>query len=925
MCDIENCDSKGKNFTKKKKNLINIFILHLILDDIKDVMDEKLSKEKMTNSVGSALNDDTPTVDDSGVVLSDGDLIDSMISSTGFEEVEKPIPDLLIPAAAKNVLSKSDIENNNLSGVNDDLNTADNMMSSIHSTFDTDVVYRKKCKKLTKSAPKKRVSFHEDILNSTRTDNIHIEHGFITYKGKSKQNSRYSWCSEYNNEELDSYVDNSEDNAHHVYRNACSEVLDYGQTELHDDEDAKVHAKDDKSGVFEYPKFYQCQCSSSSSIDSGSSSENNSKSSDNNDNYQQQKSSSCDCIGSTENIEIGRGSFFFSEPNIRKSVWSKEKKPKSSCLKKSKVTSPPTPHPHDCEQKKIDSNVKKFNIHKISKRAIKDNAGKMIIGSLKDIFGISLPERGVPEGSEDNPEECFPRESQPPPPPQPTKRDDFSFLQKVGLFSKPDPTKMQTLSKSLDGGLTKQRKNQFVHDVDNQLRGVDDEDLFASSSTSSSRKNSLKTDDSSVEEKEADEELTISGQNTRNKFIINCESTVFEHTGTIEIPELVSSLEENQLTRKLSSIMNSISGNKNNQPNSSENDEEIRCEAEGKDDFSPISDKNSSIISELSCETISTTASTMSNKKLPKQHLSSSSPMRKKRDRMSPDLFSFNNIVPSPRKLLADNFSDILTVTKEEDDDAPIASTSSTLDNKDDIVIVDYADIKNDFENNSFSNNYYLKLPSIMTTSTSSTSSKTSLINRFLRNVTQKKILDASIKRNNFFQSKLKNEKKLFGGDLYVKAKPKDESLIQSLNWEIDMEIEMGMELDVDEANVKDNRLSVCSAGSFDFDANDGIGELRTDLFDVRELKIFRDHNEILMKAFKLFTGYSNDGNISAVLVFLTDKTIYVVGLVRNKLANKFVLPYAELDVILMGPMGNTVLLSNGARGKNFILSFQLE
>lgn len=40
----------------------------------------------------------------------------------------------------------------------------------------------------------------------------------------------------------------------------------------------------------------------------------------------------------------------------------------------------------------------------------------------------------------------------------------------------------------------------------------------------------------------------------------------------------------------------------------------------------------------------------------------------------------------------------------------------------------------------------------------------------------------------------------------------------------------------------------------------------------------------------------------------------------RNKLSNKFVLPYAELDVILMGPMGNTVLLSNGARDMQQVL-----
>jgi hypothetical protein len=182
--------------------------------------------------------------------------------------------------------------------------------------------------------------------------------------------------------------------------------------------------------------------------------------------------------------------------------------------------------------------------------------------------------------------------------------------------------------------------------------------------------------------------------------------------------------------------------------------------------------------------------------------------------------------------------------------------------------------------------------------------------------------LEASIKRNGFFQAKLKNEKKLFGGNLYVKGvKPKDDATIKNLNAEIDMEIEMGCNsLDFEDENVKENRLSVCSSGSESFEADTGIGELRTDLFDARGLQLFRDPTEILMKAFKLYTGYSNEGNICAVLVFLTDKTIYVVELVCNKLSNKFVLPYAELDVILMGPMGNTVLLSNGARDMQQVL-----
>lgn len=948
------------SFLQKRKFLFKFFKHFLHFVDIKSSSDADESKLKMTSSAGSILNDDTPT-QDSGVQLLDSetDLNDSMISSTGLEfencssdgaKAIDSIPDLLIPITTRNSLSKSDIENTDGNekihpDVTSSAHEAD-MMSSIHSTFDTEnteIVYRRKIKKQSKSAPKKRVSFHEDILKSTRTDNIHIEHGFITYKGKcQKPSARYSWSSDYNNEELDVY-DDRERPSHHVYRNACSEVLDYGKTDIIDD-DEKMIAKVDKSGVFEYPplnaeRFYRCSCSSSSSIESGSSGDNNSNNSSNDSktddkrSYKQSKSSSCDCIGNNaSNIEIGKGTCFFSEPNIGRSVWSKEKKPKNSCLKKGKQT-------NVVQEKKIDANVKKFNIHQISTNVIKDN-GKMIIGSLKDIFGISLPERGVPEGSEDNPEECIPPETI-----HERVEEDFSFLHKVGIF-KPNPSKVQKLSKSLDGGLGKQQKT-FVHNVDEQLRRAHEEDFFAPSS-SNSRKSSLKTE-SSVEEKEADEDLTISCGNARNKYIINCESTVYEHTGTIENISVHDSIaasppfSNNPFKKKLSNLFSSIAGSNQKSDVASDCETiEPRSEAEGEDEFekcrklmessilSTSSDRNSSIISDISSNTNTTTSTNnhnydikVSNVEVAQKSKHLSSPMRKKRERfnqparMSPDLFnrdfSFGSTSQSSRNvsnLLSEDFEDILTVTTEPTD---------KLDDND-IVIVDYSDVKNDMENNPSGNSYYLKLPSIMTSSTTSTSSKTSLINRFLRNVTQKKILEASIKRNNFFQAKLRNEKKLFGGNLYVKGvKPKDDLLIKNLNAEIDMEIEMGCNsLDFEEEYVNEKRLSVDSSDSLSFDA--GIGELRTDMFDAKGLQLFRDPSEILMRAFKLYAGYSNEGHICAVLVFLTDKTIYVVELMRNKLSNKFVLPYAELDVILMGPMGNTVLLSNGARDMQQVL-----
>jgi hypothetical protein len=986
---------------------------------------------------------DSPTQDSGVQLLDSDDLNDSMISSAVLEfedttintkssssndeatnssnksvAVCEVLPDLLAPfATMKNALSRSDIENNNNSNNSNDLMTINpditssicvenvDMMSSIHSTFDTEnteIVYRRKIKKQTKSAPKKRVSFHEDILNSTRTDNIHIEHGFITYKGRhQKPSTRYSWCSEYNNEELDAR-DRDEDEAcgHHVYRNACSEVLDYGKTDIQDD-DEKETVKNDQSGVFEYPplnakRFYRCTCSSSSSIESGSSGENNSSSSDlksppsssssstsNNSstgnqhqNYKQSKSSSCDCIeSSNNNNEIGKGTFYCSEPNIGKSVWNKEKKPKSSCLKKKKTMSEKT---DIIQEPTMQSSVKKFNLHQLSSSVIKDN-GKMIIGSLKDFLGISLPERGVPEGSEEDAPEAQESSQSPR---QQQHQHDLSFLNKVGIFNRPE--NLQKLSKSLDGGFGKQNKK-FHHNVDEQLRRANDEDLYAPSNETS-RKNSLKTE-SSVEEKEADENITSSCGNNpqRNKYIINCESTVFEHTGTVEIPQQNLTRDDSQdsfasmhnpFKAKISNILNSIAGNvpannSNNNKNNNKLDNEdpfiVSTTSTTSSSYanhvdvdeynnkassnvmessiaSTLSDRNSSIMSDISSNT---TASY--DFKIQQRVINETSPKRKtSQAEMSPDLFNrdgdfiYSSNLHARKNKLLDDFDDVLTITATPSTSNAAASSSNAAlagvtDFNDDIVIVDYSDVKNDLENNP-SANYYLKLPSIMTSSTSS--SKSSLINRFLRNVTQKKILEATIKRNTFFQAKLKNETKLFGGNLYVKGvKPKNDDLIKDMNAEIDLEVEMGCnsleyedEMESYENNAsasafavvgsnnKSNRSSVISNDSNEFNSNAGIGEMRIELFSKKNLRLFRDHSEVMMKAFKLYTGYSNEGNMCAVLVFLTDKTIYVVELVRNELCNKFVLPYAELDVILMGPMGNTVLLSNTARDMQQVL-----
>lgn len=56
-------------------------------------------------------------------------------------------------------------------------------VQEIQPACDEQIVFRRQRKKKSKSdTPKKRVSFHEDILNSTKIDDIHINHGFITHE-----------------------------------------------------------------------------------------------------------------------------------------------------------------------------------------------------------------------------------------------------------------------------------------------------------------------------------------------------------------------------------------------------------------------------------------------------------------------------------------------------------------------------------------------------------------------------------------------------------------------------------------------------------------------------------------------------------------------------------------------------------------------
>lgn len=925
----------------------------------------------MTNSTGSAIDDSTPS--DSGVQLMDSmssDLNESFMSNFGLDydgnyssaiatpalsEACKQIyefngssmPDIMMAiepdttACDLGAMTRSDIDNSNVDArtliIANNNDIPDEMKTSTCSTFDTDaIVYRRKGKKTRTNSTsssggsvKKRVSFHEDILKNTRTDNIHIEHGFITFKGHPKKVPyrylRNSWCSQGQCTDYAVEVGNT------CYRNACSDVLDYGQADVFEHNDITT-AKWSDSGVFEYDKtnplaaeqrkhvpvrkaasnddrtFYQCKCSDS---DSNSDSTENGDSEDvRRSDYSRHKSRSCDCIERNDNNRLnnneaqGMADHCYysepcfetmdesdSEPSVQKSVWCKELKPKSSCLKKTRCDTAVILE-HD-----VGAKVKKFNVHQLPDV-------NNLLGSLKNMFTISIPERGVPEGCEDlhNVVECIP--------------DIDSPMKAAPERAAVVPASIEAVCTPNDSPTTSSRKaalSLFTIPFEEEMAQVAIADDTISNndctpSTAQNRPNAF-----------------------RNKFIVNCESTVFEHTGVFfenrdpseQMPDIPNS-SSNCVTpqkqtksilsfatapfkQKLSSIFSSFrdlshstlsttSTTTTPSPRSaSVQQEQLQAQlkkfqadqmsrswnssydyqSNKMSLFDADASMTSSIISNSSdkqsimssstittstasnqdrvdghsylatpkvCDTVQQMPSTSGS---PKKSRHLSSPMRRKsstntfdRAKLSPDLFCDQKTSPAnPMVLLSEEFDDLLTVTTTID--------SETTEN--DIEIIDYtaavndaktmaAQIKaHDSSKQQQQSNQFLRPPS----------TKSSLINRFLRNVTQKKINDATVKKNIIMSYKYKDAPKPFS-NLYVKPKiPINRDAMADFNAELAMEME-AHEQCVDE--VEDDSRETELMLSAREDICIGVGEISIAHFVIGQLQILRDSSEKLIK-----------------------------------------------------------------------------
>lgn len=220
----------------------------------------------------------------------------------------------------------------------------DLMQTSVIAPIDDQIVYRRqRRKKLKSDTPKKRVSFHEDILNSTKIDDIHIDRGFITrqpcvgYFEDARKHGivvgRYSWAAEGDSQY--SYHQSNE-------REVKSDLI-YGNS------------------------MYNNSNSSSSSMSLDSSDSNS--------------------------IDSPKDEY---APSVISGIQNIKKKPKSSCLKKPKHNrNVDTVVQEDCTTRR----------RKTSDSNILIDTGN-IFGSLKNIYrtlssSVPLTERGVPEGQED--------------------------------------------------------------------------------------------------------------------------------------------------------------------------------------------------------------------------------------------------------------------------------------------------------------------------------------------------------------------------------------------------------------------------------------------------------------------------------------------------------------------------------------------
>ncbi|XP_077301212.1 pleckstrin homology domain-containing protein pruning defect 1 [Arctopsyche grandis] len=864
------------------------------------------------------------------------------------------------------VMTQSDIENQNVTDIscNNEYGIVElpqspcsnkpKSMEAVKSASD-DIVFRRKCKKKTnnQSQPKKRVSFHEDILNNTKTDNIHIEHGFISYRPEISMNyfqnnyvkklngasARYSWCAVGDSPFAESQ--------HISNRNTRSDVLTYGGTD--------VTGYPDNSGIYEYDnddmryfnasknkpcesetcinkippckcskddsqksegnspvnrQLYMCSCSSSdsnlSSESETSSSQTLSLGSDTRINSSgpskkcdnTQKSYSCDCIENNMMKPLMK-TMYFSDANINnhsdkgEQLQMSEILPKQSCLKKSalkkkRYITTDVIEEHESSKNKTESD-------KIM-RSLLDS--KNLFGSLKNIykninFGLSIAERGVPEGSEDcqSVSEVLPTEP---------VDNETSFLSKsfdTGTaynFKASNPRKGDGFSRN------------YVHEVDNHLRRKGNQiDDYASQSAQTSANPQTKFNDLSKQNLSLDmnassgkpfldwksqgnlmaKEAYPNSKSLRNKYIVNCESTVYEHKGVsycYEYDTFQTTFDTSKdtftpITDTLKVDGNSSQVDNKSIPNAEESKKLTDHKSTMENSVTTERENDDCVNSSIDLTTENDTSIESGDKSKFRLSRYFADPAESGKSGVSKHL-------SSPLKQ-----RNIMRYEK-------VVKPVNSIEHKDNDQCFDNNSTQDTF-NESGDLDEILEISDGFDMNTKVFNRKTSLINRFLKNVSQKKMFYSKLKENEFFQSKIKEESLKFPNICFPSTEKISPTFKQSAKY---------LDTLINKEVMENKRISVKLMTADEPSYFDSFEEnVAIECCEKLKLELFRNSSEVLHRMLKVRSIYAQEnGQWSPQLVFITDRALYVAEVQHGKSSYNLLcyLTHDKLNMIVIGP-----------------------
>lgn len=167
--------------------------------------------------------------------------------------------------------------------------------------------------------------------------------------------------------------------------------------------------------------------------------------------------------------------------------------------------------------------------------------------------------------------------------------------------------------------------------------------------------------------------------------------------------------------------------------------------------------------------------------------------------------------------------------------------------------------------------------------------SKTSLLSRFLKSITERK-----------FEIK-KNKKPPKANTLYIKGIKTSYDSFKDFNDNLDKEIQENVAAERQEFSGEKVSLK---------------------LRELFKRHIYRDKTEELYKVYKVRSSYMTNGESKPMIALLTDKTLYLTGSkMDHSYSNQFVIPYNELDVIMIGPNAQSILISNADCEMQYLFS----